>query len=410
MKNLFILTFAFLLCHSAPAMAQQSFTISGIVRDQKETLPGVAIYLSGYQQATVTNNEGKFVLSNLKPGNYDIMVQLMGYQPVSKNVVISDRSVVIDVTLNENTTLLKEVVVRADPNREYYINLFKQYFIGISPNAQNCRILNISVISAWEDKSERMLRVSASDLIIIENQSLGYRIKYLLNTFEYDYKNKMIFFAGLPTFEEIKAGKAKQKRWEKKREIAYRGSSQHFYKALYENRLAEEQFALYKLIAVKNDQKLPDSLIKAKVRKFSTGPNGVTNLITFNGGSDSLSYWLRQRKVPAMLNILNKAPILIDTLVRPAGNVLKEMDFSDDLFVVYKGEKEDEIYDHSGFKIARPIEIGNAQVSLIKNMQPPIQFYPNGAVFSARSALYSGFWSYEKVADLLPLDYLPPKK
>src|SRR3954471_5540756 len=102
------------------ALAQNTYTISGTVKDKKETLPGAAIYVSGYKIATVTNNEGKFMLPKLPAGNYDILVQMIGYLPYSKNIVVSDKSVYMEVLLKENTTMLNEVVIKVDPNRDYY--------------------------------------------------------------------------------------------------------------------------------------------------------------------------------------------------------------------------------------------------------------------------------------------------
>ena len=104
------LLFIFLLL-IGHAFAQNTFSISGIVRDKTETLPGAGVYVSGYKIATATNNDGKFVIPNLKPGSYDILVQMIGYLPFSKNIIISDKSVTVDFTIKENTVLLNEVVI-----------------------------------------------------------------------------------------------------------------------------------------------------------------------------------------------------------------------------------------------------------------------------------------------------------
>ena len=42
------------------AIAQNTFSIRGLVRDQKDGLPGASIYLSGYKIATVADNDGRF--------------------------------------------------------------------------------------------------------------------------------------------------------------------------------------------------------------------------------------------------------------------------------------------------------------------------------------------------------------
>src|SRR6478735_11669635 len=102
----------FLLLFSISGSAQ-NLSISGLVKDKRgETLPGAGIYLSGYKAATVTNNEGRFILSNLKPGNYNVLVEMMGYLPFTKNVILSDKSAAVEIILDENTIQLQEVVIR----------------------------------------------------------------------------------------------------------------------------------------------------------------------------------------------------------------------------------------------------------------------------------------------------------
>ena len=182
-----IVTLLFLINFSV-VFAQQTYTISGIVKDKVGILPGAGVYISGYKIATVTNEQGKFILPNLAPGNYDILVQMMGYTPFSKNIIISKKSEILNITLNENATLLKEVIIKPDPNRPYYIALFKDFFIGKTPNSMQCKILNTEILSFDDDKKNGMLTVTASDFLIIENLALGYRIKYLLEDFEYNYK------------------------------------------------------------------------------------------------------------------------------------------------------------------------------------------------------------------------------
>ncbi|RZL48596.1 MAG: carboxypeptidase-like regulatory domain-containing protein [Pedobacter sp.] len=387
------------------ALAQNNFSISGTVKDKRESLPGAAIYVSGYKIATTTNNEGKFLLPNLAPGNYDILVQMIGYLPYSKNIIISDKSVNFDILLTENATLLKEVVIKPDPNRAYYLALFKDFFIGKTPNAQECKILNTEVIIIDDNKTESKLTARATDFIVVENKALGYRIKYLLNYFEYDYKLKMIFYAGNTSFEEMKGSNAKQKKWLKNREIAYNGSIQHFYKSLYHNTIAEEGFIINKITKIPNKNRPSDSLINASVKRLTSGQNGTINIITFNG-NDSLSYWLKKRKEPKEFSVVSRKDVLVDTLVKKVDENLKMIKYADELYISYKKEKESASFNVSGLKQNRPADLSDYQISVVELLQPHISFYPNGAVLDPKSALYKGYWAYEKVADMVPMDYL----
>lgn len=404
MKGLYI-GFIVLICLSGQVLAQNSYVISGIIRDKKEVLPGAAVYVSGYKIATVTNGDGKFTLPKLAPGNYDILVQMIGYSPYSKNIIISDKPVDVTITLTENTTFLKEVVIKPDPNRAYYLALFKDYFIGKSPNADYCKILNSNVLNFHDDKENRALTISASDFLIIENTALGYRIKYLLEAFEYDYKTKIIYYAGHSHFEELKGSKAKKKKWLRNRAVAYNGSIQHFFKSLYHNTITENGFVINKMGTIPNPNRKPDSLINANIKRLTAGRQGLVNSLSFNG-TDSLSYWIKQRGLPKTFNTINRNNVLIDTLVKVQDKDLKKIQFNDALYIIYKNETEDSAYSASGHKQNRPLDMGNFQISVITLLQPSISFYTNGGIFNPRSSLYSGYWSYEKVADMVPMDYI----
>ena len=182
MAKRFILLFGLFICFTSYVFAQK-YTVSGTIKDKVGPLPGAAVYVSGYKIATATNNDGTFTIANLPPGNYDILVQMIGFYPYSKNVLISDKSVTLNITLQENATLLNEVVIKPDPDRLYHLSLFKDFFIGKTANAAECTILNTNVLVFNDDKSAGSIYATASDFLIIENKALGYRIKYLLETF-----------------------------------------------------------------------------------------------------------------------------------------------------------------------------------------------------------------------------------
>lgn len=385
--------------------AQSTYTISGTIRDNKETLPGAAIYVSGYKIATVSNGEGKFVLPNLAPGNYDILVQMIGYLPYSKNVIVSDKSETLNVTLQENVNLLREVVIKPDPNRAYLLALFKDFFIGKTPNAVNCKILNTDVLIIDDDKAQSLLTVKASDFLIIENKALGYRLKYLLEYFEYDYKTKMIFYAGHPFFEEMKGSNAKQKRWIKNRAIAYNGSHLHFFRSLYNNTTAKEGYIINKIGKIPNKNRPPDSLINAKLKQLTAGKNGLNNVLTFDG-NDSLSYWLKKRKDPKEFSVLSRKDVLVDTLVKKLDDDLKTIKYADELYVIYKNENETPAYNSSGLKQNRPMDLEGYQISIVKLLETSASFYSNGTISNPRALLYKGFWAYEKIADTVPMDFI----
>ena len=403
------LFFLFLICGLTMQAGAQTFSISGTVKDKQGALPGASIYLSNYKNATSTNSDGKFVLSNLKPGNYDVLVQMMGYQPYTRNVIISDKSVNIDIILKDNTILLNEVVIRTDPNRERYLNMFKEFFIGKTPNAEKCKILNPGVLNIDYDGDARTLTVKSSDFLVIENKALGYKLRYMLQFFEYNYNTRIVYYAGLPTFEDLKGSKSKMRGWVKARETAYYGSTQQFFKSLYAGTSKEDGFIINKLIKMPNEQRPPDSVINKNIKKLAKSLKLITRL--GSAESDSMMYWSKVRDMPKSINILSRAEVLTDTLVRQEYKNLKTMNFKDQLYVIYTKEKESVDYTNfSGHSVSRPLDVPNYQISIINMLEGPVHFYENGGIYEPKSMLYEGFWAYEKIADMVPMDYIPVSK
>lgn len=387
----------------------QTFSISGTVKDKQGVLPGASIYLSNYKNATSTNSDGKFVLNNLKAGNYDVLVQMMGYLPFTRNVIISDKSVNIDIILKDNTILLNEVVIRTDPNRERYLNMFKEFFIGKTPNAEKCKILNPAVLNIDYDDEARTLTVKSNDFLVIENKALGYKLRYMLQFFEYNYKTRIVYYAGLPTFEDLKGSKSKMRGWVKNRETAYYGSSQQFFKSLYAGTTKEDGFIINKMIKIPNEQRPADTIINKNMKRLT---KSVKNVIRIGSAeNDSLMYWSKVRDMPKNISILNRADVLTDTLVRQEYKNLKTMNFKDQLYVIYTKERESVEYTNmSGHSVSRPLDVPNYEISIINMLEGPLHFYENGGIYEPRSILYEGYWAYEKIADMVPMDYIPITK
>lgn len=408
LKKLFFLLFISVTPYIS-VFAQNTYTISGTIKDKDGVLPGAVVYVGGYKMTAVADNGGKFVLSNLAPGNYDLLIQMIGFTPYKKNIVIAEKSVEIDVLLKESTTTLNEVVVKPDPKRAGYLLLFKELFIGLSANSQSCVLLNPQELIFNFDRETNVLSGKSLEFLVIENKALGYRVKYLVDYFEYNYKTRVFYYEGQPFFEELKGSNSKQKKWAKAREIAYYGSTQHFLKALYENKVKEEGFVINKLIEIPNPMRKPDSLINANIKRLTAGSNGLVRTLTFNG-TDSLSYWLRQRSEPKIVNTINRADVLVDTLAKVFNKDIKMLNYKDALYVIYKNELEPSGFSFTGHRQSRPMDMPEYQISVIHKLEPKAYFYANGGVFDPRSLLFQGYWAYEKVGDMVPMDYVPPVK
>src|ERR1700761_8058943 len=111
MKNLFTVWLMF-VCFSA--IAQQSFSIHGTVKTESgEAVAGATVFIANSKYVTATDKEGKFSLDGLRPGNYEVVIRMIGFKPLMQDVVIHEKSLNILASLTESNTTLKTVRIRA---------------------------------------------------------------------------------------------------------------------------------------------------------------------------------------------------------------------------------------------------------------------------------------------------------
>jgi hypothetical protein len=254
------------------------------------------------------------------------------------------------------------------------------------------------------DKDTRILNASADEFIIVENKALGYRIKYLLKYFEKNDKLNLVMYYGYPSFEDLATSRSKQRQYKRARDEAYLGSPQHFFSTLFDNTSKSSSFIINKMQGKPNPKKLPDSILSEKIKLFSQ--IAVRGASVTASSKDSLAYYNRIKREPDSIDVLNRAEVLTDTLVKREVSNLKWISFTDKLYVTYTAEKESKEYSkQSSYKVNRPMDLASSQVSIIHQLKNPIAFYQNGLVFDPSSLLFEGYWGYEKVADMVPMDY-----
>ena len=99
----------------------KGITISGLIKDHADlsTLSYVNIVLktekdSAFVTGTVSNEEGRFTLSNIKPNNYFLEISYIGYVTKKQSIYVGSLSEFLDVAtieLNEEIKTLGEVVI-----------------------------------------------------------------------------------------------------------------------------------------------------------------------------------------------------------------------------------------------------------------------------------------------------------
>ncbi len=116
------LIFSMLICTVFISLAQTSaITLSGLIKSKadKSALPFVNIVLktekdSAFVTGTVTNEEGRFTLTSIKPGNYVLQLSYTGFASKAQSILVGSLSSFLDlgtIELQQDAKLLQEVVV-----------------------------------------------------------------------------------------------------------------------------------------------------------------------------------------------------------------------------------------------------------------------------------------------------------
>ena len=124
-KNVLLVTILLLYLTNLTAQ-NKSVTLSGSTKDKstKLALPFVNVVLKTSKDATliagtITNEEGRFSLANIKSGNYVLEFSFIGYKIKTQIVYVGSLSEFLDqgtIELEEDATTLQEVVVVSKTN------------------------------------------------------------------------------------------------------------------------------------------------------------------------------------------------------------------------------------------------------------------------------------------------------
>ena len=393
-----ILLLAFTLLFSSEAFTQK--LLKGVVMDAEKgsPVPKASVFLNNTSIGTMADNEGAFSLS-VPAGKYELIVSSVGY--ITHNQQITDA---IDAFLTINLKLkapeLEEIIIEPyeKDGWQKWGKWFTDNFVGTSEYGRNTKIKNPEVIKFRNSKKNNELTAIAIAPVILENKALGYRMTYQLEDFRYDFKNRYLFYAGYPFFENMDGSDRQKRGWEKAREDVYYGSTLHFMRALYRNRLSEEGFEVRRLKKIANAEK---QRVKAIYQKsFRMDERGR---IVAKSGSDSSDYYQQVLKQDDFVSIVGQDLLVGDSIAYAVDSTIAGLSFADYLLISYKDKKTPSEYrqpypESSDFILS--------EVSLINGR--PVEIFANGAYYSPQDLLSSGYWGWwEKMGTMLPFDYKP---
>ena len=390
LRNLILLL---LFC---PFVAFSQTTISGkVATTESHTGIGkVSVFLSNSSYGTVTAEDGSFKLVGVKPGQYDLIASSIGFQDFSKTILVGNEPIDIDIPLATKVNQLRGVVITTNANWKKNYEEFKKAFIGTTENAKSCVVENPHVVNLINSSRKHTLEGWSDDFFIVDNKALGYRVKFLIDTFANNGITGIISYQGKAVFEELPGTAEQKKAWKLKRQETYYGSSRDFYKSLYMGTLEKEGFMIRRLHRELNPDRPQEGLILQKLRYFHD----------IHPSRDSLNYWIVKENLSKYFHeSLNHVPLepyqIFAKTDKPGLFIIS---FTDCLYVIYTKRREEQDFKD----LYRPLDMPNYEISVLTLSEPYAVFDMNGVVVNG-APLNEGTWSKSKLAELLPYDYSP---
>jgi len=117
-RMLWVAAFAGLVAMMLPAATlgqTQNGELNGRVRDPDGlSLPGVTITLTeaatGYTRTTVSSGDGAYVIPNLRPGTYDVSLEVQGFKTINQTGLILSSGAELTINYDLELATIEEVV------------------------------------------------------------------------------------------------------------------------------------------------------------------------------------------------------------------------------------------------------------------------------------------------------------
>lgn len=250
MKAKFLIIILAILITSAALEAQnKKGAIKGIVTDKKtnEALVSATVFLENTTFGTMSENDGRYIIPNISPGSYYLIVSSIGYEIERVPVTVAAAETLdYKIRLKEKSITIGEVNVIGKSNDEWkeHLEVFTEQFIGETQNSHYAKILNPEVINFTKDPETKQLNASTDSVIVVENKALGYRLYIMLASFTYSQKQGVNYLTHI-RFQELRPeDKDQEELWKTRREETYTGSQKHFFNSLLNKKLHQEGFRL----------------------------------------------------------------------------------------------------------------------------------------------------------------------
>ncbi len=354
------------------------FSISGYVREKDQptsVIRDVLVYLDGSTLVASTDEHGYFKLEGIPLGSYRLIFSHLSYKKkifeISKSTT---KELFVNTDLEIEANVLEAIEVESSAtrksrkNRPKYLDTFQDQFIGTSNYAGNCVLINPDVIQFDYNRTYKSLYAFSNKPIVIQNNSLGYTLYCELDDFL--STENTVKFIGRVRFEELDSNDDKIiKTWVRNRKLSYEGSIRHFFKSVIEGNYAKQGFQV--------------SFV-----------DEVTDINMTGKDEYLMENLLKETDIPLRWEI-NLENILHVTY-------LKELESSAYLADMEREFRSDISNPNKMLFLKRNPQ---NQRSIIEITEGPIYVDVNGHIVNPEGLSVSGYWSWERIANLVPINY-----
>lgn len=410
----FVLKFVCLYCLLFSLTSAYSFgqySLKGRVVDAEtlEPLLFATVFISNSSIGTSTNKKGEFELS-IPEGNHELVISYIGFQPFSYSISTKVLRSFYEFRILPEIVELEESEVKEKRDKTWYDNLevFKKYFLGGSANGMSCNILNPEVLILDGETEPNSLKVRARDILQIENPNLGYQIKYVLTGFELNKARNEVVYAGYPFFVEEKLPKRRIKKVTESREKAYLGSMMHFMRSLYTGDVENSGYRIFATQKVPN----PKAPIISNLEINLNGEDSQENtsvLDSLDSNQEKIAY--------DSMDIPFNDPIDAQTLTRSTQDGKVFIIYNKPVYILYLHEEEESAFflyslrninfslKNLGQTESKESGVKLPQLSKMEMRSKAVQVFDNGSYFHPFDIFVQGYMGWERIGDLMPLDY-----
>jgi hypothetical protein len=345
-----------------PLSLLSQVTISGkVLSDESgEAVSGASVYINNSTIGTSTDAKGEYTLNGIFPGTYEIIVSHVSFEPLVYRVEVGSAGLKFTFRLDGKVNMMRNILIMTKDQRKAKLKIFREQFLGITEAADRSVITNEEDILFEADENLNAFRAFSEVPLVIRNKEYGYMIHYELMFFYYEQNTNKVIFYGNARYEDLDT--ANREKWREKREKYYWGSTLHFYHSISAGNNKAQGFSFFKI-----------------GKKINSG-KGDSVMAMIETSVDSLVYF-------------------------DSGLGKRYLSWKNDIIVRYNKNpyyKRDLVG-----KVQIPGYMSKGIETRITMLDAPAYIDANGIPENPVALQFSGFWSFERQANMLPVNFRP---